>query len=356
MSVVIDISGAKPVSLAEQVKAPQPVRNKPLALALVLLVVIVLGLFVPSVVTSGYVMGLLTNIIILGVAAISVGFLAYQCGLMMFGAASITGGATYLFAVAVAQFQWNLGAAVVFGLFAATALSALIGALIVRTRPLPFAMLTLALGQMLREIVMITGMRPITGGDDGLALTFQGTFFGLTQTQLGRAETFWPVAWLALCGVMLLAWAVARSRFGQVLRATTANEERMRFSGFNTYWPRVVAFTVTGFIGAVSGLLTGLHSAFASPELLDFTTGGHALISMLLGGAGTVFGPLLGAFLFVLGQDQFGSSGYLELLTGLSVVLVISLFPKGAMGWVLSLFTKYRNRRATRKGGQHAAR
>ena len=164
------------------------------------------------------------------------------------------------------------------------------------------------------------------------------------------------MAWLALCGVMLLAWGVARSRFGQVLRATTANEERMRFSGFNTYWPRVVAFTITGFIGAVSGLLTGLHSAFASPELLDFMAGGHALISMLLGGAGTVFGPLLGAFLFTLGQDQFGSSGYLELLTGLGVVLVISLFPKGAMGYLIDLFTRSKKRRATRKEGEHAAR
>ena len=186
-----------------------------------------------------------------------------------------------------------------FALLASTVLSALIGALVVRARPLPFAMLTLALAQMLRSMVMITDFRPVTGGDDGLALNFTGGFFGLTQSQMSRPEGFWPVAWLALCGVMLLAWALGHSRTGRVLRSIQANEERMRFSGFNTYGPRVLAFTVAGFIAAVVGwLLTALHTAFASPELLDFATGGNALVSTLVGGVGTVGGPVLGALLY----------------------------------------------------------
>ena len=305
-----------------------------LTAGLIVAALIALGLLVPSLLKSTFYLGLMINAIVLGIAAVSIGLLAHQCGLVMFGVAGFTGGATYLFGIAVTQFGWDVMAAAAFCLVAATLLSLLIGMLIVRARPLPFAMLTLALAQMLRSGVMITDFRSVTGGDDGLTMKWSGSFFGLTQAQLARPETFWVVAWLALCGVMLLAWLVGQSRTGQILRATRANEERMRFSGFNTYVPRVLAFTLAGFIAAISGLLMALHSAFASPELLDFATGGNALVAMLVGGASTVSGPVLGALLYVIGQDQFGASGHLELLTGLGVVLVIVAFPEGAMGFI----------------------
>ena len=332
-------------------KRPALVRS-----GIVVAVIIVLGLFVPTVLKSTFYLGLLINAIVLGIAAVAIGFLAYQSGLMMFGAAAFTGGATYLFAIAVTRFGLNAMTAAGFALLAATLLSALIGALVVRARPLPFAMLTLALAQMLRSLVMITDFRPVTGGDDGLALSFAGTFFGLTQSQLSKPATFWPVAWLALCGVMLLAWAVGRSRIGRVLRAIQANEERMRFSGFGTYVPRVLAFTISGFIAAVSGLLTGLFTAFASPELLDFATGGNALVSTLVGGVGTVGGPVLGALLYVIGQDQFGATGHLELLTGIGVVLVIVAFPQGAMGFLRQGFSRLGGSAPATRGGGDAAR
>ena len=335
-----------PASGAAGAQAPGLLRA-----GLVVAAIVALGLFVPTVLRSTFYLGLLINAIVLGIAAVSIGFLAYQSGLMMFGAAAFTGGATYLFAIAVTRFGWNAMTAAAFALLAATLLSALIGALVVRARPLPFAMLTLALAQMLRSLVMITDYRPVTGGDDGLALTFAGTFFGLTQAQLSKPASFWPVAWLALCGVMLLAWGAGRSHTGRVLRAIQANEERMRFSGFNTYAPRVLAFTLAGFIAAVSGLLTGLHTAFASPELLDFATGGNALVSTLVGGIGTVGGPVLGALLYVIGQDQFGATGHLELLTGLGVVLVIVAFPQGAMGFIRNGIARFGRTAPAREAG-----
>ncbi|MGJ7509564.1 branched-chain amino acid ABC transporter permease [Variovorax sp. GT1P44] len=353
MAIAQDFSGVA-TAASPGARAKVPGLAKP---ALVVIAIVVLGLFMPQVVKSSFYLGLLINAIVLGIAAVAIGFLAHQSGLMMFGAAAFTGGATYLFAIAVTQFGWSVMTAVFFTLLASTALSALIGALVMRARPLPFAMLTLALAQMLRSMVMITDFRPVTGGDDGLALNFSGSFFGLTQAQLARPELFWPVAWLALCGVMLLAWAVGRSRTGRVLRAIRANEERMRFSGFNTYGPRVLAFTVSGFIAAVSGLLTGLNTAFASPELLDFVTGGHALVSTLIGGVGTVAGPVLGALLYVIGQDQFGATGHLELLTGLAVVLVIVAFPQGIMGFIRNHLARvFSKSAAANPGGRDAAR
>ena len=351
--------------------APMPIAQVPAASAasgrisgrwmagLAVAAIVVLGLFVPAALKSPFYIELLINAMLLGIAAVAIGFLAHQCGLVMFGVAGFTGGGAYLFAIAVMQFRWNVLSAAVFALAGVTLLSAVIGALIVRARPLPFAMLTLALAQMLRSIVMITQYRSVTGGDDGLPLTFAGGFFGLGQAQLAKPESFWPVAWLALCGVMLLAWGVGHSRTGQVLRAIRANDERMRFSGFDTYLPRLLAFTLAGFIAAVAGLLTAMHSAFASPELLDFATGGNALVAMLVGGASTVGGPVLGALLYVIGQDQFGASGHLELLTGIGVVVAIVAFPEGAMGFIRKrfgiMFGPKAAHKTTQEGG-HAAR
>ncbi len=141
----------------------------------------VLGLFLPMAIKSPYYLGLLINAILLAISAVSIGFVAHQSGLMMFGAAAFTGGATYLYALAITQFGWNVMAASAFKLLASTFLSAAVGALIVRARPLPFAMLTLALTQMLRSFVLITDFRPVTGGDDGLPLSFEGAFFGFSQ-------------------------------------------------------------------------------------------------------------------------------------------------------------------------------
>lgn len=315
-------------------------------------VLVVAGLFVPMVLTSSFYLGMLINGLTLGIAAIGIGFLMYQCGLVMFGVAAFIGLPAYLLGIGSMHLGLSVNVAVLLALLGSAAFAAIVGALVVRARPLPFAMLTLALAQMLRSTATLQVMRPLTGGDDGLTMTFDGTFVGLTQSQLANAAGFWPLAWLALCGSLTVVWVATHSRFGRVLRATQANEERMRFSGFDTYLPRLVAFIVASFIVAVSGVLIGLNSAFASPELLDFATGGRPLVAMLVGGASTVAGPLLGALLYTWGQDAFGATGHLELLTGIAVVTVIVAFPIGASGFLVQLARRLRG--AARKGGDAA--
>ncbi|MBB3181344.1 branched-chain amino acid ABC transporter permease [Variovorax sp. Sphag1AA] len=336
------VPAAMPQGGAAQV-APKA-RGKALRVVM-LCVVVLLGLLLPMAMGSSFYLGLLTQAAILAVAAVGVGFLMHHCGLVMFGVAGVSGGATYLVALSSMAWGWNAPASAVFGLLGTTMAFALVGALIVRARPLPFAMLTLALAQMLRQLVSITGLRHITGGDDGISISFNGSVFGMTQAELAQPSVFWPVVWLALCGSMLLAWRVSRSRLGLVLRAIRANEERMRFSGFNTYLPRLGAFVLAGFIIALAGVLTALHSAFASPELLDFGTGGNTLVATIIGGAGNVFGPVLGSLLFALGQDRFGASGHLELFTGIAVVVVIAAFPDGLIGFVRNLWSRKRDAR-----------
>lgn len=332
---------ASPMSLtttAPAVKAAtrtRPLWQRPILLAGLLAGAA--GFFVPGLIDTPYTLSLLINGLMLGVAAVGIGFLMHQCGFVMFGVAAFIGLPAYLVGIGSAQFGLSLTAAVVFALIGSTLFAALVGAMVVRARPLPFAMLTLALAQMLKQLAMLQAMRPITGGDDGLTMTFNGSFLGLSQSALGKAPSFWPLAWAALCLVILIVWVASQSHFGQVLRATQANEERMRFSGFDTYWPRLAAFTLASFLVSISGVLIALNSAYASPELLDFATGGHALTAMIVGGGATALGPLLGALLYTWGQSAFGATGYLELLTGIAVVVMIAAFPKGAMGFVLQL-------------------
>lgn len=342
MSVSADSAAAlRPVSLPAAVAAPaRPTWARP---GLWLWVaVVVAGLFVPRVLTSNFHLGLLINGMVLGIAAVGIGFLMHQCGLVMFGVAGFIGLPAYMVGIASMNFGLPLGAAVPVALVVTLLFALLVGSLVVRARPLPFAMLTLALAQMLKSASTLRVMRPVTGGDDGLAMTLTGTFFGLSPAQLAKPSTFWVVAWLALAGVLTIAYFASHSRFGQVLRATQANEERMRFSGFDTYRPRLVAFVLASFMVSIAGVLIALNTAFASPELLDFATGGHALVAMLVGGGSTIGGPLLGAMLYTWGQDAFGATGHLELLTGIAVVLVIALFPKGASGFVVQVWQRLR--------------
>ncbi len=335
------MAGAPGISGLAQSERPAPAgATRALRLVLVIAVVLI-GLKAPAFIHEPYYLSLLVNAILLGISATSIGFLASQSGLMMFGAAAFTGGATYIYALAITQFDLGVLAACAATLALSTLIFAAIGALIVRARPLPFAMLTLALSQLLRSVVLITDFRPFTGGDDGLSLSFDGALFGINQAAMSKPEDFWPLAWLAFCAVVALVWFVGASPLGTTLRAIRANEERMRFSGFDTYLPRVLAFAISGFIAAVAGLLAGLYTAFASPELLDFSTGGAALISALIGGVGAVLGPALGALLYVIGQDRFGATGNLELLTGIGVVLVIFLFPDGLTGFLRRLATRF---------------
>ena len=310
---------------------------------LLLVVVAVAGAMLPKLVASPFYLSLLANGVMLGIAALGLGFLMYQCGLVLFGVAAFIGVPAYLLGMGVQHLGLSLGVAVALALLGSGLFALLVGALVVRARPLPFAMLTLALAQMLKSVATLQVLRPLTGGDDGLSMSFSGSFLGLSAAELAKSASFWPLAWFALCATMLLLWWVGRSRFGQILRAIKANEERMRFSGFDTYWPRLAAFVLAALVISVAGVLGALSSAFASPELLDFATGGNALVATLVGGASSVAGPVLGALLYTWGQDLFGTTGHLELLTGIATVVAIAFFPRGAIGAVEALGARLRH-------------
>jgi branched-chain amino acid transport system permease protein len=226
-------------------------------------------------------------------------------------------------------------------LFAAFAIvivyAAILGALIVRTNPLAFMMLTLAAGEMVSHGVMLEGLRDYTSGADGLVVKFEGAIFGLQAGDFANAPRFWPIAWSAAWILGLVVYATGRSRFGAILRAVRENEERMRFSGFGTYLPRLIAFVFVSGLAAVAGLLHVLNSGFVSPESLGLSVSTNALVAALIGGAAGSIGPIAGGLFFAFAQDEFGAHGFTQLLTGVAIVVFIVLFPRGIVGGLIEV-------------------
>ncbi len=296
------------------------------------LLIFAIGAAAPQHFATEFVLRLADGGLLLGIVALSVAFLMSQAGLVSLGAASVYGGVGYLFAIAISE--WNLSplGACVASIVIVTVYASVLGALIIRTTPLAFMMLTLAAGEMISHAVLLEGLRDYTSGADGLVVTFRGTLFGLDAGDFANAARFWPIIWTAAWVMGTAVWLVRRSRFGAILRATRQNEERMRFSGFDTYSPRLVAFVFVTVIAGVCGLLHVLNSGFVSPESLGLGVSTNALVAALIGGVATSTGPIVGGVIFAFAQDQFGARGFTQLLTGLAIVIFVVLFPNGVVG------------------------
>ena len=308
-----------------------------------------LGAFAPVHLASEFVLRIGSGGLLLGMLALSVAFLMSQAGLVALGAASVYGGVGYLFAIAMSEWDLSPTSALLFAFVMAVLYSVALGALIVRTNPLAFMMLTLAAGEMISHSVMLEGLRDYTSGADGLVVNIKGAILGMTAADLANATQFWPIAWSAAWLLGLAAYAVRRSRFGAILRAIRDNEERMRFSGFDTYLPRLVAFVFVNAIAAICGLLHVLNSGFVSPESLGLGVSTNALVAALIGGVAGSTGPIAGGVLFAFAQDQFGARGFTQLLTGVAMVVFIVALPRGVVG---SLVEAARRNRLPKRGAR----
>jgi len=122
-----------------------------------------------------------------------------------------------------------------------------------------------------------------------------------------------------------------------VLRAIRENEERMRFSGFNTFLPRLIGDGLVHGVSAISGLVHVLNAGFVSPESLGLFVGNNTLVAALIGGIYGSLGPILGGLIFSFAQDEFGARGLTQLLTGIAIVVFIVVFPRGVVGGLSGL-------------------
>ena len=308
------------------------------------MVALVVGIALPSIVAMPKAMSIATDGALLAIYAVSIGFLAFRLNLISLGHTAFYGGAAYVATIASAHWGWSLQVSFLAAVISGTVLSVLFGALVVRSPGMTFLMLTLAIGQLMYLLSVQNWARPVTGAYDGLALPYssEDSFVGIAQGKLIGSSDFWPLAWSGLVVVCLILWCAGRSRLGVILEAIRENEERARFSGFNTYLPRLVAFTLTGFCASIGGALLAMHSQFVSPDVFSFLTAGDGAIAAIVGGFSLLVGPVIGAVLYIWAQYEFsGSGGNLQLYTGAMLVFVL-IFMRGGVvgallrGWVLT--------------------
>jgi branched-chain amino acid transport system permease protein len=309
-----------------------------------IIAVLLLGLAVPYVVTDTYTMGLALEAALLGLPALGIGFLARHLGLISLGHTAFFGGAAYAVGIAVNRWELGLTAAVGVAVLIGTLLSLVMGVLVVRASGMGFLMLTLALSMALSQLALQTSFRPWTGAHDGLLISMgmDSSFLGLGPADVQNPGLFWPMVWGTLMVAALVLWLAGRSRFGTVLEGIRENEERMRFSGYNTFLPRLAAFVLTGFVASLGGALFAVNAAYISPDILGFTRAGDSLIAVLVGGPGSLAGPLVGTGLFVWAQANLNVGGNLHLFTGIALILVLVFMPGGLTGAVQRVTARLR--------------
>ena len=312
-------------------------RNSRLTNWLPFLVVGLLALF--PLVESTYYMQLLTRVLIMAIFAMSLDLLVGYTGLVSFGHAAYFGLAGYALALMAPKYEavslwWSLPAAI--GICALFAL--VIGTLVLRTRGIYFIMVTLAFAQMLFFIFHDT---KLGGGSDGIYV-YAKPAMKLGDAELVNLEKPEQFYWLALAlmtMVYLLLRRVLGSTFGRALLGIKVNEHRMRALGFPVFRYQLASFTLSGSLAGVAGYLAAVQYGFVNPEILSWHQSGAVLMMVILGGMGTLYGPVIGAFAFVLLQEVlsnqawFGPSArHWQLAMGIFIMLVALYLPQGLAG------------------------
>jgi branched-chain amino acid transport system permease protein len=293
---------------------------------------------------------LAARIVIYAIAAASLNLILGYGGLVSFGHAAYFGVGAY--AVGILYFHFSnaepfLGflpgtnqllitipvAVVISAIFAFV-----LGGLSLRTTGLQFIMITLAFAQM---VFFLFVSLKYYGGDDGLIVRRRNVLFNL---DMANDTTFYFVCVVIAAIYFFLFWRLVQSRFGLVLGGIRQNERRLAAIGISTYRYKLVAFVIAGAGAGLAGALMANFAKFVSPDMLHWSQSGDLMIMVIVGGAATLFGPLIGATILIGLETVFtGWTEHWQVVLG-PLLILIALFTRGG---VLSLFK-------TNSGGSHA--
>lgn len=284
---------------------------------------------------NAFYLDLATRLVCLAIAAVSLNLILGFGGLISFGHAAFIGIGAY--AVGIPAHHATYGEfdliASYNGFFhillamAASALFALVtGMVCLRTRGVHFIMITMAFSQMAFYLFLSL---ETYGGDDGLVIDTRSQFPGI---DLSEPVTLYGVSFAVLLAAYYLVHRLVNSRFGMVIRGAMGNEARMQAIGFNTYRYRLVAYVISGTMCGLAGALLGNFTTFISPEMMGWTRSGELMFMVILGGAGTLAGPVLGSVLFIVVEELLKPfSVYWHLPFGILLILSVAFVRGGLM-------------------------
>jgi branched-chain amino acid transport system permease protein len=259
----------------------------------------------------------------------SLNLLIGYTGLMSFGHAAFFGMSTYT----VIALGVHLGISgwwgALAGIAASTVLAAVIGLFCIRVAGVPFLMLTMAFSQLLFAAAL--KWRSITGGTDGLVGFVQPELLGVALG--GSASARYAMVAIGFVLVLCFLWCLVRSPLGSIFIGIRDNEQRMRAIGYPVQRFKLIAFTISGGLAGVGGALYAMFNAFVSSDILHWHLSGDAMIMVVLGGGGTVFGPAVGAAIFLLLKNFISSyNEYWALWVGVAFILCVMFLRQGVWG------------------------
>jgi branched-chain amino acid transport system permease protein len=326
-----DISAAAPVAGLARCAAFRRSAIGILALFAILAVVPLLARFG----AQGYILAVFTRVMIFAIAALSLDILVGYGGLASFGHAAFLGLGSYAVGILASHSYDSLLLHLAVAIFASAVFALATGMISLRTTGVYYIMSTLAFGQMLFFVGVSLSAY---GGDDGMSLSGRSRVFGAPLFASDSAFYY-----LVLSTLILFTWLGHRligSRFGRVLRGARENPQRMRAIGLEPFRYQLIACMLAGTMCGVAGVLLANQAMFVSPAYMTWQRSGDLLIIVLLGGAGTLIGPILGAAAYLLLEEWLsGVTEQWKLIFGPMLVLIV-LFARGGIMGLIHRFSK----------------
>lgn len=307
-------------------------------IGVVLLALLAIAPLALAAMDAGYLLGLLTRLVILSIAAVSLNLILGFGGMVSLGHAAFLGIGAYAVGIpsfhgidsGFAQFAIAIGAGALFAL--------LTGAISLRMKGVHFIMITMAFAQMMFFALISL---EAYGADDGLLIWSPSDFGGLID--IGDDNQLFYVSLISLVGALYLVHRLVGSRFGMVIQGARSNERRMRAMGFETYRYQLVCYVIAGAMCAYAGALHANYTDFITPNMMEWTRSGELIFMVVLGGVARLYGPLFGVAIFLLLEEylsdaidavKVGYGDYWHFIFGLILVLVV-LFVRGGISGLL---------------------
>ena len=298
------------------------------------LVLLVAGLAAPWFIYPPYLMKLLCFALFACAFNLLIGF----AGLLSFGHAAFLGVAGYTCGLLVRDANWSPELGLIAGTVAAGALGWVFGSLAIRRTGIYFSMITLALSQMLYFIVLQV---KATGGEDGLQGVPRGKLFGVIDLSDSLAMYYLVFA-IFIVGFLII-YRTVHSPFGQILKAIKENEPRAISLGYDVPKFKLLAFVISASLAGLAGATKTLVFQLASLSDVHWHTSGEVVLMTLLGGLGTILGPVVGAGIIITLQNELAGrvGSWVTVITGVIFVICVLLFRRGVVGEAKAFLAKY---------------
>jgi len=311
------------------------------------------GAFMPLILKQ-YHLNMLTEIIIFALFAVSYNLLLGYAGLLSFGHAMFFGLGAFMTAVAIIHIPglalWN---AILIGVVTTIIAGFVIGSLLLRHKGAYFALLTLAFNALFYAVA--TKWHSVTGGDDGLSITRPDLSLGFTSISMASLTHFYYLTLIIVGAAIVFCWYFTHTAMGKTVLLMRENEERMKFLGYNMNISRLLLFTFTGAVAGLAGSFYTLHFQFVSISAISVDMTTAVLLMAFVGGTKTFWGPILGAFVYIILQNYLSNiTDRWPLFMGFIFVSMVLFIPGGLSEVIMNIRQRLFGKKDN-NGGKSAA-